>query len=113
MAGEIKGLLRAPPLDSTTRRRLPEGGGAVAPPSSLNPSRIDQIIFTDTAVSLQKLDSLLRDLPIADGKRVGAIREEIAAGHYRIDDYRVADKFMAFEVLYHGASSRARSYAFA
>ncbi len=113
MAGEIKGLTGTPPTNSTIRTQSPEAGGGPASASSLNPSRIDQIIFTDTAVSLQKLDSLLRDLPIADGKRVGAIREEIAAGHYRIDDYRVADKFMAFEVLYHGASSRARSYAFA
>ena len=113
MAGRIKGLLGAPPTGRTTRRRLHKGGGGLASASSLNRSGIDEIVVTDTAVSLQKLDSLLRELPIADGARVGAIRAQIKSGRYPIDDIRVAEKLLTFEVLYHGASIHARTYAFA
>lgn len=111
MAREIKGLTGTSPHNSTPRTRAPEAGSGPNSAGSLNRSDVDRIMFTDTAVSLQRLDSLLSQLPTGNGARVGAIREQIAAGQYKIDDARVADKFLAFEHLYHGANTHDRLYA--
>ncbi len=105
MAGEIKGLPNAPPTATTPRAASSTTGTSTAPASSAGARPIDQIIFTDAAVSLQRLDSFIRGLPVTDGARVGVIREQVADGRYQIDDARVADKFIKFELLYHRASS--------
>ena len=104
MAGEIKGLANAPPTTTTPRASGPTAGQGVASAGSARPDPIDHIIFTDTAVSLQRLDSFIRGLPIVDGARVGVIREQIVGGLYKVDDARVADRFVEFELLYHRAN---------
>ncbi len=104
MAGEIRGLRNEPAQVTSARTPGPRAGSTPASAGSLNPGGIDKAIFTDTAVSLQKLEHFISQLPIEDGARVGNIREMVAGGLYRIDDARVADKFVQFELLYHRAN---------
>ena len=103
MAGEIRGLQNGPPQATTARTNGPRAGSGPASADSLTPGGIDKAIFTDTAVSLQKLEQFIGQLPIENAARVGNIREMVAGGLYRIDDARVADKFVEFELLYHQA----------
>ncbi len=111
MAGEIKSLTGTPPQTAAPGTHSPKRGSAPVSASSLNRNDVDSIRFTDITVGLKKLESFLSQLPIEDEKRVGAIREEIAAGLYKIDDTRVADKLLKFEHLYHGANTHVRSSA--
>ncbi len=111
MAGVIKGLTGTPLQNAAPRTRAPERESGPAPASSLNRNEADSIRFTDITVGLKKLESFLGQLPIEDGARVGSIREQIAAGLYKIDDTRVAEKLFEFEHLYHGANIHVRSYA--
>ena len=103
MAWEIRGLHGTAPRATMSGTRGTTAEAGSAPDGSFKPGRIDQIIFTDAAVSLQRLDGLLRELPVEDTARVGVLREQIADGLYRIDDYRTADKLAAFEFRYHQA----------
>lgn len=111
MAVEIKGLAGILPQTTATKTRASEAASSPVSPGSLNPSGVNHIVFTDTAVSLQKLDSILNELPIENHERVGEIREQIAAGLYEINPARVAEKLLAFENLYHGGSAHDRLYA--
>ena len=99
MAWEIKGLNSATPRATTPRAHDPTVEASSGSTGSLKPSRIDQIIFTDAAVSLQRLDGLLRESPVEDAARIGTLREQIAGGSYKIDDFRTADKLTALEFL--------------
>ena len=111
MALEIKNLTGIPSDSRTLRTRATEAVRGSAAAGSLDQKGVDSITFTDTAVSLQRMHSVLRDLPIVNKERVSAIRDEINAGVYRIDHARVAEKLFAFEVQYLGANAHDRFYA--
>lgn len=48
----------------------------------------------DSAERLKQLDEVLRSLPVSDKQRVDQVREAIAAGDYKIDAERIAEKLL-------------------
>jgi negative regulator of flagellin synthesis FlgM len=66
--------------------------GGTAPSST--PSSGDHVTLTDSARSLQKLSDAIAAAPAVDHAKVAAVKSSIAAGTYRIDAQRVADKLL-------------------
>ena len=101
MSGEIKGIpgTSQPMPTSTTSAR--EAKTSPASAAGVSGKRVGEIVLSDIAVSLQKLDDYIRQLPTADEAKIIAIREDIAGGLYQVDGMRVAVKFLGFEVPYH------------
>ncbi len=61
------------------------------------PGLDDKVSLTDTATLIQRLSQRIAESPEVDQSRVEAIRQSLAAGSYRIDPERVAEKMIALE----------------
>lgn len=57
----------------------------------------DTVTFTDTATQLRALEKQLASQPVVDKARVDAIKQDIAAGTFRVDAERVAEKMLNLE----------------
>lgn len=95
---ELNGLSRAPASPSGEAPARPEPNRAPARDAgSRAAASADTVSLTVTAARLQHLEENLAALPVVDEQRVEAVRQAIAAGTYRVDADRVADKLLAFE----------------
>ena len=101
MSERIKGigfLTPAGPSSSTGARETRAGS---APTDGVKGKSFDRIDVSNIAVSLHKLDSFMRDLPIVDNQKIVEIRGQISAGRYEIDGMRLARNFLTLELAYH------------
>lgn len=57
----------------------------------------DQITLTDSARSLQKLESAVAQTPVVNSAKVSSIKQAVNAGTYQVDAGRVTDKVLQFE----------------
>lgn len=57
----------------------------------------DTVHISSRAIDLQTLESHISQLPEVDRNRVTELRNQIAAGDYKIDAGRLADKLLAFD----------------
>ena len=46
---------------------------------------------------MSRLEEIVRNAPAADAERVAAVKSQIAAGKYHVDDQKVADKLLRYE----------------
>lgn len=58
------------------------------------PSARDQVVLSEQAQGLQKLQASLNDLPEVDSDRVKAIRQAIAEGKFEINAERIAENLL-------------------
>ncbi|PTU30610.1 flagellar biosynthesis anti-sigma factor FlgM [Stenotrophobium rhamnosiphilum] len=70
-------------------------GSSDAPIS--NVARIDSAKFTPDALQLQKIESSIAKIPVADHQRVAAVRNAIENGSYKVDSQAVASKLARME----------------
>ncbi len=80
------------------------GSGAVAAEktqaganSQVSGKTADQVTLTDSARSLQKLESAVAQAPVVDSAKVSSIKQAVNAGTYQVDAGRVTDKVLQFE----------------
>jgi len=57
----------------------------------------DTVNITRSGLLMGKLEEVVQRTPVVDAERVAAIKGEIEAGTYEVDDQRVADKMLKFE----------------
>lgn len=63
-------------------------------PAAAQPSARDQVVLSEQAQGLQKLQASLNDLPEVDSDRVKAIRQAIAEGKFEINAERIAENLL-------------------
>jgi negative regulator of flagellin synthesis FlgM len=88
-----------------THLHVSEGSKASATAKSRGSSRTtvadtsatDQVTFTDSARSLQRLEEAIAKAPVVDTAKVAALRESIDRGNYAPSAARIADKIIDFE----------------
>ena len=59
----------------------------------------ENVVLTETAAKLRRLQAALKDIPIVDPQRVEEARQAIADGSYHVDSQREAEKFVQLERL--------------
>ncbi len=101
MSVNIKGIGILSPPRQTSRTGARETRAGPAATGSASEKPFDRILFSDIAVSLQKLDDYIRDIPVANNEKIVTIRERIADGRYEIDAMRLATNFLGLELPYH------------
>ena len=96
MVGNIKGPtgIRSPHLGS--RVHASDGVSGIKA-NEQTPAQGENVVLTETASRLRRLQAALADIPIVDPKRVEEARQAIAEGRYRINLDRLADKFVNLE----------------
>ena len=82
-------------------RATPSGteGSNVAPAAASA-----EVHITDTATTLASLEQTLRDVPVVDQARVGALRAAIEQGTYTLRPAHVAERFLHLEHALGGLS---------
>lgn len=98
MVSDIKGPtgMRLPHLESKVR--APDGASDIKANQQTR-AQAENVVLTETASKLRRLQAALKDIPIVDPKRVEEARQAIADGNYRVDPQRVAEKFVQLERL--------------
>lgn len=96
MVGDIKGPtgIRLPHLESKVRA---SDGVSNIKANQQTRVQAENVVLTETASKLRRLQATLADIPIVDPKRVEEARHAIAEGRYRIDSQRLAEKFVQLE----------------
>lgn len=99
MAIEITGLPASQLQDSSGSKQTQALQDDVKHPkqTTAKAASTDQVTLTDTAAKLQKLEKDLSKLPVVDQERVNSLRKAIAAGDYKVDAVKTAEKFVQFE----------------
>ena len=99
MAIEINGLPQSQSQSTSEKGQVDVARNEPSQPKQETggSSATDTISLTETATSLQKLQSTLADLPVVDGDRVESIRQAVASGEYEVNPEAVADKLISFE----------------
>ncbi len=64
------------------------------------PNSIDKITLTRQAEELRMIEKAMNKQTDLDNERVENLKLEIDAGRYDIDAQRVAEKFIAFEMMF-------------
>jgi negative regulator of flagellin synthesis FlgM len=89
------------PTDAAGTRRAEAGKAARAESSGRSTpdaaSTGDTVKLTRSGLLMGQLEDIVRNAPAVDTDRVASIKSSIAAGHYKVDDQRVADKLLRFE----------------
>ncbi len=67
------------------------GTGAVAS------SAADQVTFTGSARTLQKLNAALANTPVVNAAKVATIKQAVQNGTYSVDPAKVADKLLKID----------------
>ena len=78
--------------------KAPDAGtpkASQAEPDAARPT--DTVELTESARSLQALESRLADVSEVDQQRVDEVRARIESGRYSVDAQRVADKMIALD----------------
>ncbi len=96
MNNPIDGIGRSRPpiaaeIGAANGAQKPANGSAPATPGG------DLVKLTDTASSLQQIEKQMASEPAVDPARVAAVKDALAAGDYKIDAERVAEKFIEVE----------------
>jgi len=81
-----------------SKTNAPDANGAQARKSGGEPSaRGDTVEVTDSARSLQALESRMGEVSEVDQRRVDEVRSRIEAGDYEVNPERVAAKMIAMD----------------
>jgi len=90
-----------PPLTSL---KGPGGNAAAAKTASEpasaaagTPAKADQVTFTGSARTLQKLGETLAQTPVVNAAKVASVKQAVQSGSYQVDAGRVADKLLEFD----------------
>ncbi len=102
MPNKISGYAPSDPL-STVKGSV--GGAAAADKTASEPnaaaaasaSTADQVTFTGSARTLQKLHETLANTPVVDAAKVASVKQSVQSGSYQVDTGRVADKLLEFD----------------
>jgi negative regulator of flagellin synthesis FlgM len=91
------------PVDSAGTRRA-EASKAARSDASAGAARDaaaggsgDTVNITRSGLLMSQLEEIVRNAPAADTERVAAVKSQIAAGKYHVDDRKVADKLLRYE----------------
>ena len=87
----IKGPKSSP---AATDSASSEGSTAASATASQS---ADQVTFTASARSLQKIEEAVAKAPVVNDAKVAAVKQAVNSGTYQIDTGRVADKLIQFE----------------
>ena len=66
--------------------------------STVQSTAQDVVNITDTATRLRQIEDQLRTVPVVDNQRVSELRSAINSGNFDIDDNRVAERIISFEI---------------
>ncbi len=69
--------------------------GAAAPQAAA--SAADQVTFTGSAQTLQKLGAALAKAPVVNSAKVASIKQSVQNGTYTVNAGSVADKLLQFD----------------
>ncbi len=99
MAIDLTGLSSTP---STSTRSKLDGLGAQQtaekqPHSTDLSAPAETVKLSTEALSLQKLEEQVGQLPDVDAERVASIKQSIADGSYHVDAEQLADNILQFE----------------
>ena len=91
--------------------RLPHHESKVRAPDGASDIKANQqtrvpaenVVLTETASKLRRLQATLAEIPIVDPKRVEEARRALAEGSYRVDPERIAEKFVRLEQILNGS----------
>ena len=67
---------------------------AASPPSA---PTADQVTFTGSARTLQKLSAALANAPVVDSAKVATVKQAVQNGTYTVNTGRVADKLLQYD----------------
>jgi flagellar biosynthesis anti-sigma factor FlgM len=59
----------------------------------------DEVVLTESARHLQKIETELQKVPVVDKAKVDSIKESIANGNFQIDAENIAEKVLATDKL--------------
>lgn len=100
MPSKISGLPTseplAPPKGSNTGS-VAADKTADAPAASPSAQTGDQVTFTTSARSLQKLSDAIAQTPVVDATKVASIKQALSSGTYAINASSIADKMLQAE----------------
>lgn len=65
--------------------------------SNTSTTQADSVHITESARSLASLSQTVSDTPDVDVNRVAAVQQSLAAGSYRINPERIADRMLQLE----------------
>lgn len=101
---EINGKDLSLPMDAYTRqaqiREASEAREGVRKPAPGNGAIQDRVALSDRVALARELAARASALDEVDDGRVAALRARIAAGEYRIDSGRIADRMLESSALY-------------
>ena len=101
MSNKIGGFAAAEPVapvkGSNSNAVATEKQGEAAGANAAATQSTDQVTFTDSARSLQKIEETIAKTPVVNSSKVAAVKQAISSGTYQVDSGRVADKLLQFE----------------
>ncbi len=108
MAAEITGITKTPLSSNKTDNSKAvssntigeKNQGSEHAQTTITPAPIDKITLTRQAEELRMIEKSINDQSDFDIERVEDLRLEIDAGRYDIDSQRVAEKLIAFEMMF-------------
>jgi negative regulator of flagellin synthesis FlgM len=91
------------PVDAAGTRRAEASKAARGESSERSTSETatsgtgDTVNITRSGLLMSQLEDVVRNAPAIDAERVASIKSSIAAGEYKVDDQKVADKLLRYE----------------
>ncbi len=103
MSVEIKNLSQAQAKNARESRELFQArqAGGVGPQASkaqAPASAGDTVTLTKTAKRLNDIQQKISAQPVVDAEKVERLRQAIAAGHYKIDAEKIAERLLSEEI---------------
>jgi len=108
MAAEITGITKTPLSSNKVDNSKTVSSNTIGEKNqdskhvqtTATPAPIDKITLTRQAEELRMIEKSINDQSDFDNERVEDLRLEIDAGRYDIDSQRVAEKLIAFEMMF-------------
>jgi negative regulator of flagellin synthesis FlgM len=102
VSSKISGLPTSEPLapskgSSTGSVAAADKAPTDAPAASPSAQTGDQVTFTTSARSLQKLSDAIAQTPVVDATKVASIKQALSGGTYAINASSIADKMLQAE----------------
>ncbi len=111
MVAEITGITKTPLSGNKTDNSKADSNNTIGEKNqgsahtkttinTITPTSIDKITLTQQAEELRMMEKVVNDQTDFDNERVENLKLEIDAGRYDIDTQRVAEKLIAFELMF-------------
>jgi len=111
MAAEITGMTKTPLSDNKIDNSKAASSNTIGNKNqntehtktivnTITPAPIDKITLTQQAEELRMIEKNINNQTDFDDERVETLRLEIDAGRYDIDAQRIAEKLIAFEMMF-------------